>query len=120
MADGGHDIGQRLLGAGGIVDVVGRDIIQLERVGHFDQGGDPLLVIGAAVMVQLDEEGARVKAGGITGCDAAGGLHARAFQGARHRAFAPAGQADQPGCAPGELLEMQQAFALGRLMLGPG
>ena len=120
VADGGHDIGQGLLGAGGIVDVVGRDDLQLERLGQVDQGGDALLVIGAAVVVQLDEEGAGVEAGGITRGDGPGGVPAGAFQGARDFAFAPAGEGDQPGGAPGELLEMQQAFALGRLMLGLG
>ena len=54
VADGSQHIAQRFFRRRGIVDVVGGGVTQLQRLRHFDQGGNPLFVIGAAVMMQLD------------------------------------------------------------------
>ena len=120
VADGGHDIGQVFLGGRGIVDVVGSDVFQLQRLRQLDQGGEALIVIGAAVVVQFDEEGALGEARRVTPRDSASGLRAIAFEGAGDFAFAAAGEGDEPGCAARELVEVKQAFAFGGLALGLG
>ena len=56
MADGGHHIGQGFIGRGGIMHMVGGGDIQAQVPCQLGQGGDALIIIGAAMVMQFDEE----------------------------------------------------------------
>ena len=109
MSDGSHHIAQVFLGRRGIVDVVRRDIIQLQRLRQFDQGGGTLIVIRTAVMMQFDKETAFSKERRIRPRDITGGGFALTFECTRDLALAPAGQSDQPIGVALKLFEVEES-----------